>query len=45
MIVLTYLVTRMFQAFSTVVDYNTSPWTERISITLENENGVFIGLR
>ncbi|KAE8378300.1 cytochrome P450 [Aspergillus bertholletiae] len=44
MIVLTYIVTRMFQTFSTVTNYNTQYWTERISMTLENENGVLIGL-
>ncbi|KAE8157212.1 cytochrome P450 [Aspergillus tamarii] len=44
MIVLTYIVARIFQTFSTVTNYNTHDWTERISMTLENENGVFIGL-
>lgn len=44
LVVLTYLVTRLFQNFSTVVDYNAGPWTERISITLENDNGVLVGL-
>ncbi|KAF9882814.1 hypothetical protein FE257_005121 [Aspergillus nanangensis] len=44
MIVLTYLVVRVFQTFSKVSNYNTQPWTERISMTLENENGVLIGL-
>ncbi|KAE8141773.1 cytochrome P450 [Aspergillus pseudotamarii] len=44
MIVLTYLVARIFQTFSTVSNYNTHGWTERISMTLENENGVIIGL-
>ncbi|KAE8415252.1 cytochrome P450 [Aspergillus pseudocaelatus] len=44
MIVLTYLVARIFQTFSTVSNYNTHDWTERISMTLENENGVVIGL-
>jgi hypothetical protein len=34
----------MFQTFSTVIDYNNEPWTERISMTFENENGVMIGL-
>jgi hypothetical protein len=42
--VLTYIVTRMFQTFSSVSNYNTKGWTERISMTLENENGVLIGL-
>ncbi|KNG83301.1 putative cytochrome P450 oxidoreductase/alkane hydroxylase [Aspergillus nomiae NRRL 13137] len=44
MIVLTYIVTRIFQTFSTVHNYNSQEWTERISMTLENENGVLIGL-
>ncbi|GAQ41770.1 hypothetical protein AtubIFM55763_002868 [Aspergillus tubingensis] len=44
MIVLTYIVARIFQTFSTVSDYNTKPWTERISMTFENENGVLVGL-
>ncbi|GKZ23684.1 hypothetical protein AbraIFM66951_004560 [Aspergillus brasiliensis] len=44
MIVLTYIVTRIFQTFSTVSDYNTKPWKERISMTFENENGVLVGL-
>ncbi|KAJ5143478.1 uncharacterized protein N7515_002265 [Penicillium bovifimosum] len=44
MIVLTYIVARIFQTFSTVSDYNTGQWTERISMTFENENGVLIGL-
>lgn len=44
MIVLTYFVTRMFQTFSTVSNYNTKEWTERSSMTLENENGVLVGL-
>ncbi|KAJ5640097.1 cytochrome P450 oxidoreductase/alkane hydroxylase [Penicillium longicatenatum] len=43
-IIVTYIVARMFQTFSTVIDYNTKPWTERISMTFENENGVMIGL-
>mgnify|MGYP001657742863 CR=1 FL=1 len=43
-IVLTYIVTRMFQTFSSVSNYNTKEWTERISMTLENENGVLVGL-
>jgi hypothetical protein len=45
MIVLTYFVTRMFQTLSTVSSYNTKEWTERISMTLENENGVLVGAR
>jgi hypothetical protein len=44
MLVLTYIVTRMFQTFSTVSNYNTEEWKERISMTLENENGVLVGL-
>lgn len=44
MIVLTYIVARIFQTFSTVSNYVTREWTERISMTLENENGVLIGL-
>ncbi|KXG54401.1 Cytochrome P450 [Penicillium griseofulvum] len=44
MIVLTYLVARIFQTFSTVSNYNTKEWTERISLTFENENGVLVGL-
>ncbi|KAL4908400.1 hypothetical protein BDW74DRAFT_175083 [Aspergillus multicolor] len=40
MIVLTYIVTRVFQTFSSVSDYNLSPWKERIAMTFENENGV-----
>ncbi|KAB8260700.1 cytochrome P450 [Aspergillus pseudonomiae] len=44
MVVLTYIVTRIFQTFSIVHDYNSQEWTERISMTLENENGVLIGL-
>ncbi|KAB8218001.1 cytochrome P450 [Aspergillus novoparasiticus] len=44
MIVLTYIVARIFQTFSTVSNYNTREWIERISMTLENENGVLIGL-
>ncbi|PWY73072.1 cytochrome P450 oxidoreductase/alkane hydroxylase [Aspergillus sclerotioniger CBS 115572] len=44
MIVLTYIVARMFQTFSTVSNYNTRPWKERISMTFENENGVLVGL-
>ncbi|KAJ6101626.1 hypothetical protein N7499_001256 [Penicillium canescens] len=43
-IVMTYIVTRMFQTFSSVSNYNTKEWTERISMTLENENGVLVGL-
>ncbi|RAK98677.1 cytochrome P450 monooxygenase afumB [Aspergillus ibericus CBS 121593] len=44
MIVLTYVVARMFQTFSTVFNYNPGPWKERISMTFENENGVLVGL-
>ena len=44
MIVLTYIVARMFQTFSTVSNYNAGPWKERISMTFENENGVLVGL-
>jgi hypothetical protein len=44
MIVLTYLVARIFQTFSTVSNYNTKEWKERISLTFENENGVLVGL-
>lgn len=44
MIVLTYIVARIFQTFSTVSNYDTREWTERISMTLENENRVLIGL-
>ncbi|KAI2820814.1 hypothetical protein CBS115989_3417 [Aspergillus niger] len=44
MTVLTYIVARIFQTFSTVSDYNARPWTERISMTFENENGVLVGL-
>ncbi|CAI7574313.1 unnamed protein product [Penicillium viridicatum] len=44
MIVLTYIVARIFQTFSTVFNYNTKEWTERISMTFENENGVLVGL-
>ncbi|KAJ5305799.1 hypothetical protein N7508_004814 [Penicillium antarcticum] len=44
LVVLTYIVTRVFQTFSAVSDYNTKEWTERISMTLENENGVLVGL-
>ena len=43
-IVLTYIVARMFQTFSTVSNYNAESWKEKISITFENENGVLIGL-
>lgn len=43
-IIITYIVARMFQTFSTVTDYNSMAWTERISMTFENENGVLIGL-
>ncbi|PWY87558.1 cytochrome P450 [Aspergillus heteromorphus CBS 117.55] len=43
-IILTYLVTRMFQTFSTVTDYNAGPWRERISMTFENADGVLVGL-
>ncbi|PYH96467.1 putative cytochrome P450 oxidoreductase/alkane hydroxylase [Aspergillus ellipticus CBS 707.79] len=43
-IVLTYLVTRMFQTFEKVEDYNVLPWEERISMTFENGNGVLVGL-
>lgn len=44
-IIVTYIIARMFQTFSTVTDYNSKPWTERISMTFENENGVMIGLQ
>lgn len=44
MIVLTYIVARIFQTFSTVSNYNTKDWTEKISMTFENENGVLVGL-
>ena len=44
MVLLTYIVTPMFQTFSAVSNYNTEQWKERISMTLENENGVLIGL-
>ncbi|CAI7649735.1 unnamed protein product [Penicillium glandicola] len=44
MIVLTYIVARVFQTFSTVSNYNKKEWTERISMTFENENGVLVGL-
>jgi hypothetical protein len=44
MTVLTYIVARIFQTFSNVSNYNTNVWTERISMTLENENGVLVGL-
>ncbi|KAL4924527.1 cytochrome P450 [Aspergillus undulatus] len=44
MAVLTYMVARMFQTYSRVLNYNTEPWKERISMTLENGNGVFVGL-
>ncbi|KAI9933969.1 hypothetical protein ASPWEDRAFT_168246 [Aspergillus wentii DTO 134E9] len=44
MIVLTYIVARIFQTFSKVSNFNTKEWTERISMTFENQNGVLIGL-
>ncbi|KAL4946094.1 hypothetical protein BDV06DRAFT_235340 [Aspergillus oleicola] len=44
MAVLTYMVARIFQTYSRVHNYNTEPWKERISMTLENENGVLVGL-
>ncbi|KAL4951034.1 cytochrome P450 [Aspergillus filifer] len=44
MAILTYMVARTFQTYSRVVNYNTQPWKERISMTLENDNGVFVGL-
>ncbi|PLB41186.1 cytochrome P450 [Aspergillus candidus] len=44
MIILTYLVARLFQTYSRVSNYNTQPWTEKISMTFENDNGVFVGL-
>ncbi|KAJ5965044.1 Cytochrome P450 [Penicillium vulpinum] len=44
MTVLTYIVARIFQTFSTVSNYSTKEWTERISLTFENENGVLVGL-
>ncbi|CAG7956485.1 unnamed protein product [Penicillium nalgiovense] len=44
MTVLTYIVARIFQTFSNVSNYNTKEWTERISMTFENENGVLVGL-
>ncbi|KAJ5213811.1 hypothetical protein N7449_000980 [Penicillium cf. viridicatum] len=44
MIVLTYIAARILQKVSTVSNYNTKEWTERISMTFENENGVLVGL-
>jgi hypothetical protein len=44
MTVLTYFVTRVFQTYSTISNYNTEEWKERILMTLENENGVLVGL-
>lgn len=44
MIILTYLVARLFQRFSRVSNHNTQAWTEKISMTFENDNGVFVGL-
>ncbi|KAL4970162.1 cytochrome P450 [Aspergillus stella-maris] len=44
MAILTYMVARTFQTYSRVENYNTQPWMERISMTLENDNGVFVGL-
>lgn len=44
MIVVAYIVARTFQTFSTVSNYNLRPFTERISMTLENDNGVMVGL-
>lgn len=44
MIVLTYIAARILQKLSTVSNYNTKEWTERISMTFENENGVLVGL-
>ncbi|KGO43760.1 Cytochrome P450 [Penicillium expansum] len=45
MTILTYIIARIFQTFSTVSDYNVKPWTEKIAMTFENENGVLIGLK
>ncbi|KAL4802583.1 cytochrome P450 [Aspergillus unguis] len=42
--ILTYVVARLFQTYSKVIDYNTQPFKERINLTLENENGVHVGL-
>lgn len=42
-IVLTYIVARIFQTFSTVSNYNTKEWKERISMIFENENGSWLG--
>ncbi|RAL11208.1 cytochrome P450 monooxygenase afumB [Aspergillus homomorphus CBS 101889] len=44
MVVVSYIVARLMQTFSTVTDYNPGPWVERISMTLENDNGVLVGL-
>lgn len=44
MIMLTYIVAHIFQTFSTISNYNTKEWTERISMTFENKNGVLAGL-
>ncbi|PYH81570.1 cytochrome P450 [Aspergillus uvarum CBS 121591] len=44
MIVISYMVARLMQTFSNVTDYNPGPWVERISMTLENDNGVLVGL-
>ncbi|KAE8357877.1 cytochrome P450 [Aspergillus caelatus] len=40
-----YVVCRILQTFSTITDYNTEGWSERIVLTLENDNGVVVGLR
>jgi hypothetical protein len=44
MIMLTYIVARIFQTFSTVSNYNSKERTERISMTFENEYRVLVGL-
>jgi hypothetical protein len=44
MIVLTYIIARTFQFYSKVSGYTVKPWTEKIAMTFENENGIVIGL-
>ncbi|KAL5339416.1 hypothetical protein BJX70DRAFT_364201 [Aspergillus crustosus] len=41
--VLMYIVTRIFQTYSKVADYNSRLFTERAGMTLENANGVWVG--
>ncbi|RAH49289.1 cytochrome P450 monooxygenase afumB [Aspergillus brunneoviolaceus CBS 621.78] len=44
MIFISYMVVRLLQTFSHVTNYNPGPWVERLSMTLENDNGVLVGL-